>query len=122
NVTIIKPTNVGNVIGDLLSKFWWFELTEPASSVANAYQTLTTKINSRLRQGVEIDKLLPCLSDLLLYEYSKLKKTSKEELTEGKEHTVAEVGKMCLFDFASEMKEIEQLSENEKQKETKIRS
>lgn len=120
-IKIKKSTNIGNLLDELYANFWWFDLKEKANSIANAYRQLPSKITRRLNQGVETDKLINLLSNLMLYEYSKIKKTSADEFTTNKECTVTELGRMCLIDFASEISKLDELKEQHERKESNLK-
>ena len=122
STTIKKSTNVGNLVQQLSADFWWFDLQEKADSVVNAYQQLASKIVRRLRQGAEADKLVPFLTNLMLYEYSKIRKTSVEELGTSQDHTVSELGRICLIDFASAIGEPDELKKQGNQTEGDLKA
>jgi len=119
--TIRKSTNVGNLLDQLYANFWWFDLKEKANSISNAYRQLPSKITRRLNQGVETDKLINILSNLMLYEYSKIKKISADEFTT-KESTITELGRMCLIDFSIEIDKLDELKEQTERKEGNLKA
>jgi hypothetical protein len=122
SVTVKKSANVGNLVKELIADFWWFGLDEKAQLVVNAYDELTSKITGRLNQGAEIDKLISCLSNLMLYEYSKIKKTSIELFSKDENYSIPELGRVCLLDFAHEIGEIAEFKEQAKQNERDLKT
>jgi hypothetical protein len=68
-------------------------------------------LNARINQGIELDKIVPVLNDLMLYEYSNIKQPKEDKLSK---FTVTDIGQICLFDFGVKTNELAEVKIEEK--------
>src|SRR5467141_2498746 len=90
------------LISSLLQNYPWFKLVEETHQVVQSFKEFDLKIKRRFFQKVELDRVIPALRYLMLYEYSKVKKVKEERLS-GSRLSVAELGYNCLYEYVGEM-------------------
>ncbi|MCJ8290195.1 MAG: hypothetical protein HRT58_11080 [Crocinitomicaceae bacterium] len=102
-------------------QFGWVNLTPETESLIKSFESIEDKVIERLKQKIELDKLLPIIDALTLYEFSKLKPNVQieggEKLAERKSEYIQEVAKQL-----DSIENIESLKDDtDKRKRTRIK-
>ncbi len=96
----------------------WFKLERSTTQVINAFNSLAAKINDRLRDKKDLQKIQVVLSHLATYLYSVIPELSSEE-PEGK--NIASAGQMALVKFAEQLNAVSQYRAEQRPLATKER-
>lgn len=102
-----------------IENYFWFKISKESEIVSSAYKNFNSKILERINLRIELDKIVPALNDLMLYEYSKIKKPKEDKLSIDL-LTVTEVGKLCLYDFAEKTNELTAVEKEEQLSSMKV--
>lgn len=100
---------------EILKRFDWFGLTRETNEIIKAISSVDKKVIERLKQKIELDKIIPILESITLYEFSKIKPDEKDML--GKK--LRDKRNNYLEEFAERINilgEIENVTENKRRK------
>lgn len=66
--------HIGELTSQLKEKYSWIQFDESTEDIINALSSVEEKILERLIQKVDLEKIVPLIEYLVLYEFSKIKK------------------------------------------------
>lgn len=105
----------------LLKKYNWIEFKKDTNELIDAFKSISSKIEKRIDQKVELEKVVPFVDILTLYEFSFIKPTlensENKELKEQRLKYLKEIQKEL-----SKINEYEGPNEVERTKKSKIKS
>ena len=106
---------------ELIKRFDWIKFTNETNEMIDAISSIDKKIKERLRQRLELEKVIPLIETLTLYKFTSIK---PEELNSNG-IKLREMRNDYLISFAKELNslsEIESTIENDKRKRNKAKS
>lgn len=105
----------------LLKKYNWIEFNKETNELIDAFKSINSKIKKRIIQKVELEKVVPFVDILTLYEFSYIKPNLENpqnvELKEQRLTYLKEIGKEL-----NKLNKYEDLNEVERTKKSKIKS
>lgn len=110
-----------NLRKDLNEKYEWIEFTDETNNILDSLSKIEEKLERRLRLKTELDKTLPLIDFLVLYEFSKIK--PNELNSDGVELKDQRVN--YIKEFANQLngiKEIEDIVEETNIKRNKVKT
>ena len=116
-----KPIPLPNLRDELLKKYNWIIFNDEANNLINAFNSIESKIKRRLEQRVELDKILPLVDFLTLYEFSLIKPNQVNENNEELKNQRYEYLKRFAQEL-NKLNELEKVQETDITKRTKIKS
>ena len=121
-----KEENRAEISLDILSKtltneFTWLEFTSESNKIIESLSTVHPKLERRLKQKIELEKVLPFIDILVLIEFSKIKpNTLTPQGNELKEQRNSYV--KAFADKLNEIKILEDLTEYSNVKKNRVKS
>ena len=110
-----KAVTLNVLRNKLFKEFEWIEFSTDSNNLIDSLSLIDTKIERRLKQKVELDKVIPFIDFLVLYEFSKIKPNELNangvELKEQRNNYIKE--------FANQLNRIEKLEEITEETATK---
>lgn len=116
-----KSVSFVNLRKKLIEKYEWIKFTDETNNILDSLSTIRTKLERRIRLKTELDKTLPLIDILVLYEFSKIK--PNESNPEGVELKDQRIN--YIKEFANQLnniKEIEDIPEDANVKRNKVKS
>lgn len=105
----------------LLKNFEWIEFSTDSNNMIDSLSTIDAKIERRLKLKIELDKILPFIDLLVLYEFSKIKPNEINkngiELKEQRNNYIKEFANQL-----NEVKEVEDAVEDSNVRRTKVKT
>lgn len=116
-----KSVTFSNLRKELNKDYEWIEFTDETNNILDSLSTIGAKLERRLRLKTELDKTLPLIDFLVLYEFSKIKPNElNSDGVELKDQRVK-----YIKEFANQLngiKEIEDIIEDSNVKRNKVKT
>lgn len=102
----------------LVKKYGWIEFTDETNYILDSISRINSKLKRRLNQKIELEKTLPLIDFLVLYEFSKIKPNlPNSEGQELKDQRVKYIKEFAIL--LNKMEEIEDVFEENSAKQTR---
>ena len=113
-----KSVTFVNLRKELVKKYGWIEFTEETNYILDSLSRISSTLERRLNQKIELERTLPLIDFLVLYEFSKIKPNlSNPEGQELKDQRVKYIKEFAIQ--LNTMEEIEDVFEENSSKQTR---
>lgn len=97
-----------NIIDTARNTYDWLNLDDESAQIIESFSSTSSKIVERLWQSIEVDRVIPALQMLLIYEYSRIKQIP-ETILKSYNLTFGAFQKISLLIYATELSQLSQV-------------